>query len=118
MERPKLDWKTFTARRRMDIGPWIQSKGFSQYSDLKTWFANRNMEPPKLDEVKEFFAKKAVKAKKIKEEILDTIKEEMMVVAPPLVEKIKEKVEKVIMEEDEEGRPKRPRKKKLDEIEE
>ena len=67
MEKPKLDWKTFTARRRLDVAAWISSKGFKAYAELKKWCTDRDMEPPAKSEVASYF-KKPKKVPKPKEE--------------------------------------------------
>jgi hypothetical protein len=72
MERSKLDWKTFSSRRRLDVRAWIEYKGFKKISDMEKWLTDRNMEPPKKEEVSEFF-KKAPKKEIVKEEILEPV---------------------------------------------
>lgn len=73
METAKLDWKTFTARRRLNVKLWIKSKGFKKHSDLVEWCKKEEIIPPSKDEVSDAFKKppkkKLVeKVKEIKEE--------------------------------------------------
>lgn len=69
MERSKLDWKTFTARRRLDVGAWIKSKGFKSYSEMKKWLTDQDMEPPTKEEVAKHFRKPKAKVEEVIKEI-------------------------------------------------
>jgi len=60
MEKPKLDWKTFTSRRHLDVGAWIKSKAFKSYLEMKTWLISRDMSPPTKEEVEKFFKKEKI----------------------------------------------------------
>lgn len=51
MEKPKLDWKTFAGRRRLNVSAWIASKGFKNLDELNQWCVAQGMEPPKSGEV-------------------------------------------------------------------
>jgi hypothetical protein len=104
MEKPKLDWKTFTSRRHLDVGAWIKSKAFKSYSEMKAWLTARDMSPPTKEEVENFFKKeKVITEKPLEKE--ETKTEELS----PL------KMEIPTMEISEEDIPKKSvRKKKLD----
>jgi hypothetical protein len=110
MEKPKLDWKTFTSRRHLDVGAWIKSKAFKSYLEMKAWLTARDMIPPSKEEVENFFKKeKAIIEKPLQ-------KEEIKIEEPsPLKMAVPEIVE---MEATEEDIPKKSlRKKKLDLLE-
>lgn len=68
MEKPKLDWKTFTGRRRLDAAAWIKSKGFKSVKELKKWCRHRDMEEPADEEVSKYFKKPAKKKEAAVEE--------------------------------------------------
>ena len=56
MEKAKLDWQTFTARRRLDVSAWLKSKQIKNHGELKIWCESKDMTPPTKDEAKAFFA--------------------------------------------------------------
>lgn len=75
MEKAKLDWKTFTARRRLDIYAWLKSKNIKGYAELMTWCASKDMTGPEKDDVKAFFAPPKKKVEAVKE--ISTVASEM-----------------------------------------
>jgi len=84
MERPKLDWKTFSSRRRLDVPAWLKNMQIESYEDLKKWCESKDMVPPEKKEVSEHFkAPKPKKAEPIKPDV----------VHKPVEEKVTEKEE-------------------------
>ena len=83
MEKPKLDWNTFSLRRRLDIKAWLKSTKLKNYEDLKKWCESKDMIPPSRDEINKCFetqmeVKKVLK-KEISEEVVHSESEEKVV---------------------------------------
>lgn len=67
MEKPKLDWKTFSLRRRLDVPAWLRSLKIKNYGELKKWCESKDMVPPEKAEVSEHF--KVPKPKKVEPKV-------------------------------------------------
>lgn len=51
-EPSKMDWKSYVARRRLDVSAWITARGFKSYSEIQAWCKAHDLEAPLLREVK------------------------------------------------------------------
>lgn len=82
MEKAKLDWKTFTGRRRLDVAMWLKSKGIKSFAELKAWCESKDMVPPEKEEVKAHFAAPKKPTKKVAPVVVEEKKEEKAPEAP------------------------------------
>lgn len=93
MEKSKLDWKTFTARRHLDVASWIGSKGFKTYLEMKKWLEERDMEPPTKEEVAKHFTKKKAKVEKVEKDTIIALEEKEEATKETVKKRSKKKVE-------------------------
>ncbi len=100
MEKAKLDWKTFSLRRRLDVSAWLKSMKIKSYKELVTWCESKDMLPPSKEEVGEHL-------KAPKPQPVTKVTKKVVAEKPQEEEKIPEVVEapKVELEE----KPKVPR---------
>ena len=100
MEKAKLDWKTFSLRRRLDVSAWLKAMKMKSYEDLVAWCESKDMLPPSKEEVSEHF--KAPKPQPV-------TKVTKKVMAKPKKVEEKPPVEKEVPTKEEEEKPKVPR---------